>query len=210
VSDRPGCLFGPVARLFNLGRGRRALTASSMVQHTQPHPSEAEAVARGRAATRRCLDALHTRDSVSTEVLDDVGSAVQALGATIDALAGRLAEARGWLHTRDVEGLRRSLVDLELESGGPLAAEQARAAEMRTIRDTLRQVDAVERGIPVLRARLQATVRSLEKLEGSVTQVTVDGLTGADGLVGRTQAQVTDTERALKAWQATVAELEGL
>lgn len=211
MSERPGCLFGLPARLLGVVRGRRAIAARALPARSRtPHPNEQDAVRRGRAATRRCLDALHSRDSVGADVLDQVGTSLQALGDSIETLADRLARARAWLADHDAEALQQAAAELELETGGGLAAERARAEELASITRTLAKSGEVERGLPVLQARLSATVRALEALVGRVTSVPVDGLTGADGLVGQTRRQLTETEQALAAWRATEAELEGL
>ncbi len=210
MSDRPGCLFGIPARLLGLARGTRAITVAARPAHRAPHPEELDAVRRGKLATERTLAALHQRDSISPDVLDDVTTAVQALGDTVHALADRLAAARAWLTTHDAEALRHRMVELELDADDSLAATRARTEEAAAIRRQLRHIAEIEQGIPALRARLSATVRELEQLEAKTTKAPVDGLRGADGLAERSRQQLDQTTRALAAWSDTVAELDGI
>lgn len=165
---------------------------------------------RGRAAAARCLAALHADDTTSPAVLDDVTSAVQALADTIEALADRLAQARTWLASQDAESVRRARVELELAAPSTLAAERAARDQEASLQRILGHIDTVERGLPTLRARLDATVRALEALAAEVTRGRVSGTEGAGGLLDRSRAQLDETTRALRAWQAAVAEVDDL
>lgn len=214
MSSRSGCLgslFAIPARLLNLGKGRRALSAAPDQQAgLAVHPKEAAAVKRADAAADRCMAALHSQDSVSGIVLDEVGGAVQGLRDQVHAIADRLAAARSWLGAHDPESIRAALVELELSGGGSLALETENRAQAEAMKAQLRHIEAVHAAIPSLAARLQTTARQLEGLEARFTAPRFDVAAGADGLIAETAKRRRAAEESLAAWRRTIAEIDGL
>ena len=205
MADRTGCLGGLLSlplRLLNLGRGQRRVAQRS-APPTGLLAAEQAAVQRARTAAARCRTILYSAGSIDPAVLDQVSGSVAALLDRIDALAGRIAGARGWLRTHDLERSRQELVELELSEQGSVVD---RMHSIKALKAQVRHASAVQAGLPGLATKLTAASHRLEALAARLTAEQLD----ATALVAEIGQQEEAVGRAVDAWRATVDEISGL
>ncbi len=201
-------------RLFGLGKARarhatRDLPEIASSLSSLP-ASDRQALERARKAASRCKERLHGVGAMDPSVLDEVGGAVDALVDQVQQLADRLVKARAWIRDHDPEKLAREAAMVELEQNLGEAPVFEGQRSRGSLAEQARVAAEVEQGIPRLAFRLQTAARELEALEARVTGATVNGLTGADGLLDGLADQRGKAKQALDDWAATARELRSL
>ena len=205
MTERLGCLGGLLSlplRLLSLGRGHRRI-AQRAAPPSGLLPAERTTVQRARSAATQCRTILYGAGSIDPAVLDQVSGSVDALLDRIDALAGRIASARGWLISHDLERSRQELVELELSDQGSVVD---RMRSIKALKEQVHHASAVQAGLPGLAAKLTAATHRLEALAARLTAEQLD----AAALVAEIGEQEATVGRAVEAWRATVDEISGL
>ncbi len=207
-------MAGIADRLFGLGKAKarhaaRDLPDLQSLLSSLPQ-ADRQALERARRASARCKQQLHGEGSVSPAVLDQVGGAVDALMDQVQQLADRLVKARAWMRQHDPERLAREAAMVELDQALGDAPLDAGRASRGALGEQARVAAEVERGVPRLAFRLQTAARELEALEARVTSAAVNGMQGADGLLGGLDEQRAKAERALEDWDSTAREIRSL